>query len=158
MIETMRYHIRTMAAIFLMATACSSPTEPTSVNADGALKTKDLDKTIHLEYYPSGKLKSAVILDADSAQTVTAWFNDSTGLVAHTAVKTMGRQDHFVEYYSNGRPMGLVNFDSTTTGDAFYYYPNGQKREDGKWFNGEQRGIWRHYSEDGTLIRVDTLK
>jgi len=52
----------------------------------------------------------------------------------------------------------LVNLDSTSTGDAFYYHPNGQRSKEGRLINGKYSGVWMNYEEDGTLTRIDTLK
>jgi len=32
-----------------------------------------------------------------------------------------------------------------------WYYPNGEKKEEGSFINGKREGIWKIYKENGTL-------
>jgi antitoxin component YwqK of YwqJK toxin-antitoxin module len=147
-----------LVAFLIAAAACTKPAkQPELETADFTVKTRDPDKMIRLKYYPNGKLRS-VIVDVDSTQIIETFFVDSTGLVGGMQLKTGAVQQHVVEYYPNGKPMGLVNLDSTSTGDAFYYYPNGQRSTEGRLINGKSSGVWMNYDKDGTLTRIDTLK
>ena len=157
--RTMLRTTQPLLAILLVASGCSDPVEqPRPENADGVIRTKDPEKMIQLEYFPDGRLRSVTTANVDSTQIIKTFFVDSTGLVGGTLLKTGAEQLHGVEYYPNGKPMGLVNLDSTSTGDAFYYYPNGQRSTEGRLVNGKSSGVWMNYDEDGTLTRIDTLK
>ena len=118
----------------------------------------DPDKTIHLDYFPNGGLRSVAIINVDSTQTLQTRFVDSTGHVGVIILNTGPVQQHVVEYYTNGRPMGLTNFDSTRTSDVYYYYANGAKREEGRYENNEPIGVWKRYDETGRLIKSDTIQ
>ncbi len=156
---TMTQTAGALVAFLIAAAACTKPVkQPELGTADFTVKTRDPDKTMRLEYYPNGRLRSVTTANDDSSQTIKTFFVDSTGLVGGMQLKTGAVQQHVVEYYPNGKPMGLVNLDSTSTGDAFYYYPNGQRSTGGRLINGKQLGVWMNYDEDGTLTRIDTLK
>ena len=156
---TMVQIARALFVILITAAACSKPVkQPELETADFTVKTRDPDKMIRLNYYPNGRLRSVTTANVDSTQIIKTFFIDSTGLVGGTQLKTGAVQQHVVEYYPNGKPMGLVNLDSTSTGDAFYYHPNGQRSKEGRLINGKYSGVWMNYEEDGTLTRIDTLK
>jgi len=61
-------------------------------------------------------------------------------------------------YYSNGQLD--IEFE-TKNGQAddyiIKYHPNGNKKEEGKVEKGQKVGLWKYYSEDGTLTKTEEL-
>lgn len=107
--------------------------------------------------YNSNKRIRKLTIQKDSLKCATIGFNKS-GEIDFTGIEKNNRRTHVVEYYPNGRPIGLVNLDSLGTGDGVYYYDNGSKKSEGKWRGYSRVGIWMDYNENGELIKVDTLE
>lgn len=121
------------------------------------IKTKDANVQLIVDYLENGNANSVIVRNSDSTQSVFILI-DSAGIVGATRIEKNGKRTHAIEYYKNGRPKGLTNFDSTITGDVIYYYDNGNKKSEGRWTNGHQTGIWKNYNDKGYLIKIDTLE
>jgi antitoxin component YwqK of YwqJK toxin-antitoxin module len=149
--------ILTLLAICIVVLIGCSHDNYTKNGVKEVLKSKDNNTQFILSYGENGKVKSIIMTNTDSTQSVKVVF-DTTGAVRATVLEKGRKRTHATEYYKNGRPMGLTNFDSTWTGDAIYYYENGNKRSEGHWTNDKQTGIWKNYNNKGELTKIDSSK
>ena len=116
-----------------------------------------LDNENRVSIVHENGVKIITISNRDSSQKVSIAY-DSTDAILYTTVATHNARPHSVEYFTNGRPKGLVNFDSTMSGHAVYYYDNGHIKSEGHWQNGKMNGVWYNYSTEGVIIKIDTLE
>jgi len=129
----MRY-ILLILSFSLLVFSCknntSSPDPKVEKSEDIGVKFK---KNIHQEYYPSGKLKISGKLDKQ-------------GL----------KKGIWTAYFENGQKMSESNYkNGVNNGYSIVWYPNGNVRYFGDYFEGEKKGEWTFYNEDGKVINTE---
>ena len=144
-----------LTVFILLLTGCSKKNKNDNTFVEG-LKARDNSTRILLGYNKNGKLKSLLIKTENASQNIKLLF-DSTGTLRGTMLEN-GKSNHATEYYVNGKPKGLTNLDSTGTGDAVYYYDNGNKKSEGRMAKHQYTGIWKYYNKEAELTKIDTLK
>lgn len=130
---------------------------PNKKGSPGIFYPQEENTKIAIEYYDNKQIKRVTILGKDSSQSAVVGF-DSSGGISFSGINVNNRRTHTIEYYPNGRPKGLVNVDSLGTGDAIYYYDNGNKKWEGRLQANLQIGIWKTFDQNGVLTRLDTVR
>jgi antitoxin component YwqK of YwqJK toxin-antitoxin module len=146
--------LSTISTMIVILTSCSNKDQHVD---NQTIVTNDPNTFFIVKYYANGAIHEILTTNKDSSQTVKTDY-DSSGTLLFSAIIKNNIQTHVTEYYPNGRPRGLTNFDSTNTGDATYYFDNAQKSSEGHWEKFKQVGVWREYNKKGELIKIDTLK
>jgi len=141
-----------LSFLLSMLTGCTGKTD----SRTETIKTKDPQTKLIVQYGANGRVAKITTTNSDSSQSLIVLF-DTMGIIYSTGLNKNGKRIHSTEYYANGRPMGLTNFDSTITGDAIYYFDNGLKKSEGRWEHYRMTGIWKNYNDKGEIIKIDTL-
>ena len=124
-------------------------------------KIKNGVEKLEREYYESGILNSSFSDTLINGQKLLSFTQfDSTGILLRTGyyLDTM-LQDHFVQYYKNGRKEKEIDFDhGVFSGIYKYYYDNGQLWTTVFYKHDKPWEVINNYSSSGSIQNPGNLK
>jgi hypothetical protein len=86
------------------------------------------------------------------------WFDEQDRLSGLMEYENNQLKDSIL-FHANGQRMFsiLIDKNGKASGPARYYYPDGRVSADGRFEDGEKRGIWRSFKTDGRLEETRDL-
>ena len=82
------------------------------------------------------------------------WFENGT-LSSEQSFENGKKNGHSIDFHLNGELLNKCYYYDGIIGDGIFtmYHDDGRKMSEGRYKNGEETGLWKHWYENGTLYK-----
>jgi antitoxin component YwqK of YwqJK toxin-antitoxin module len=112
-------------------------------------------------YYKSGNIKNTVNYNDSKIEGEVDFFHDNAQKTPWVQAKFENEQitGTYLEFYANGILKAKIEYDDgKPNGNAEFYYPDGRKKIEAKFKNGQKSGKWKYFDLDGNVINKEKWK